>query len=147
MQQRPYSTTFGMLGNYNLRRCRAGFTLLEVMIAVAVIAIALVAVFGSQSQSLTFANEAKFNTTSALLAQKKMAEIETKRPLDMSSASGDFGEDFPGYQWDLRVGDISLAGTSTIEYLKQVDLTVFWGDREQYQYKLRLYRFVPKTKR
>jgi general secretion pathway protein I len=147
MQQRPYSITFGIFGNYNFRHFRAGFTLLEVMIAVAVIAIALVAVFGSQSQSLTLANEAKFNTTAALLAQKKMAEIEVKRPLEPGSASGDFGEDFPGYEWDLRVDDVSFTGASTVEYLKQVDLTVLWGDREQYQYRLRLYRFVPKTKR
>jgi general secretion pathway protein I len=147
MQQRPHSIPLGTLGNYNFGHFRAGFTLLEVMIAVAVIAIALMAVFGSQSQSLMLASEAKFNTTAALLAQKKMAEIEVKRPLEPGSASGDFGEDFPGYEWDLRVDDVSFTGASTVEYLKQVDLTVLWGDREQYQYRLRLYRFVPKTKR
>jgi prepilin-type N-terminal cleavage/methylation domain-containing protein len=52
-----------------------GFTLLEVMIAVAVLAIALAAVLGLQSRSLTLAAESRFNTTSALLAQGKMAEM------------------------------------------------------------------------
>ena len=65
-------------GQYS--RENSGFTLLEVMIAMAIIAIALVAVFGSQSQSLSLANEAKFSTTAALLAQSKMAEIETLNP-------------------------------------------------------------------
>ena len=50
-----------------------GFTLLEVMVAISILAIALVAVFGSQSQSLSLANEAKFNTTAPFLAQSKMA--------------------------------------------------------------------------
>ena len=54
----------------------SGFTLLEVMVAMAIIAIALTAVLGSQSKSLSLASEAKFSTTVALLAQSKMAEIE-----------------------------------------------------------------------
>ena len=41
----------------------AGFTLLEVMIAVAIIAIALMAVLGSQTQGLSLAGESRFNRT------------------------------------------------------------------------------------
>jgi len=124
-----------------------GFTLLEVMIAMAIIAIALVAVLGSQSQSLTLASEAKFNTTAALLAQSKMAEIETESMENLSSDSGDFGEDFPNYHWECTVGDLSLAGVEeALDFLKQIDLAVYWGNSEHYQYRIRLYRFVPKTK-
>ena len=124
-----------------------GFTLLEVMIAMAIIAIALVAVLGSQSQILTLASEAKFNTTAALLAQSKMAEIETESMENLSSDSGDFGEDFPNYHWECTVGDLSLAGVEeALDFLKQIDLAVYWGNSEHYQYRLRLYRFVPKIK-
>lgn len=124
-----------------------GFTLLEVMIAMAIIAIALVAVLGSQSQSLTLASEAKFNTTAALLAKSKMAEIETESMENLSSDSGDFGEDFPNYHWECTVGDLSLAGVEeALDFLKQIDLAVYWGNSEHYQYRIRLYRFVPKTK-
>jgi general secretion pathway protein I len=125
----------------------SGFTLLEVMIAMAIIAIALVAVFGSQSQSLSLANEAKFNTTAALLAQGKMAEIEILKGEDLASNSGDFGEDFPDYRWDLTVSDVAFAGAEEVlDRLKQISLSVTWGERDRYQYSLRLYRFVPKTK-
>jgi len=123
-----------------------GFTLLEVMIAIAIIAIALVAVFGSQSQSLSLANEAKFITTAALLAQSKMAEVETLSPGDLVSDSGDFGEDFPDYHWDLTVSDIEFAGAEEVsEYLKQIDLSLSYGEHGKYKYRLKLYRFVPKT--
>ena len=125
----------------------SGFTLLEVMIAIAIIAITLVAVFGLQSQSLSLANEAKFSTTAALLAQSKMAEIEAVNPEDLASDSGDFGENFPNYHWNLTVSDVSFIGTDEVlDYLKRIDLSIFYGEHSQYQYRLRLYRFVPKTK-
>jgi general secretion pathway protein I len=124
----------------------AGFTLLEVMVAMAIIAIALTAVFGSQSQSLTLASEAKFSTTAAFLAQSKMAEIEARKPEDLTSDSGDFGEDFPGYLWELSLKDATFDEPEGVsDDLKQIDLTVRWEDNDQYAYRLRLYRFVPET--
>lgn len=124
----------------------SGFTLLEVMIAIAIIAIALVAVLGSQSQSLSLASEAKFNTTAALLAQSKMAEVEAASPEELISNSGDFGEDFPDYRWELTVSDVGfLEAEEVLNYLKQIDLVVSWGEHKSYQYRVRLYRFVPKA--
>jgi general secretion pathway protein I len=124
-----------------------GFTLLEVMVAMAIIAIALTAVLGLQSQSLSLASEAKFSTTVAFLAQSKMAEIEAQKPEDLTSDSGDFGEDFPGYRWDLSVNDVTLDEPEGVsDHLKQIDLTISWEEYDQYQYRLRLYRFVPETK-
>jgi len=124
----------------------SGFTLLEVMVAMAIIAIALTAVLGSQSQSLSLASEAKFSTTAAFLAQSKMAEIEAEKPEDLTSDSGDFGEDFPGYRWDLTVNDVTLDEPEGVsDHLKQIDLTVSWEEHDQYRYSLKLYRFVPET--
>jgi general secretion pathway protein I len=124
-----------------------GFTLLEVMAAVAIIAITLVVIFGSQSQSVSLASEAKFTTTAALLAQSKIAEIEAETPGDLISNSGDFGEDFPGYHWESTVSDVGFSEAQEgVEHLKQIDLKVSWGEHDQYQYKLRLYRFVPTPK-
>ncbi|MBW1676821.1 MAG: type II secretion system minor pseudopilin GspI [Deltaproteobacteria bacterium] len=124
----------------------SGFTLLEVMVAIAIIAIALTAVLGSQSQSLSLASEAKFSTTAAFLAQSKMAEIETEKVEDLASDSGDFGEDFLGYRWDQSVNDVTFDEPEDVsDHLKQIDLTVSWEERDQYEYRLRLYRFFPKT--
>jgi len=117
------------------------------MIAVAIIAIALVAVFGSQSQSLSLANEAKFNTMAALLAQSKIAEMTAEKPEDLVSDSGDFGEDFPDYHWGLTVSDVTFGGAEEVsDYLKKIDLSLSYGEHGQYQYRLRLYQFVPKTR-
>lgn len=123
-----------------------GFTLLEVMFALAIIAIALTAVLGSQSQGISLASEAKFSTTAAFLAQSKMAEIEVKSERALPSDSGDFGEDFPGYMWELNVSSVTPDGPENVsDHLEQIDLKVSWGEDEQYQYNLRLYHFVPQT--
>ena len=117
-----------------------GFTLLEVMIAVALIAIALVTLLGSQSQSVFFANSAKFETMAALLAQSKMSEITIQAADSLSSDSGDFGEDYPGYAWEATVSDVSIEGLDAIsDYLKQIDLAVTWG---ALSYNLRLYHYL-----
>jgi general secretion pathway protein I len=129
-----------------LKQEEYGFTLLEVTVAMAIIAIALTAMLSSQSQSLSLANEAKFSTTATLLAQSKMAEFETLKPEDLVSASGDFGEDFPNYYWEMKVSDVTIPGAEeSSEYLKQLDLRISWGQVDQYQYHLRLFRFFPKT--
>lgn len=129
------------------KRKSFGFTLLEVMVAMAIIAIALTAVLGSQSQSVSLASEAKFNTTAPLLAQSKIAEIEVAEQDDLAGGSGDFGEDFPGYTWELSVEDIVFEKPENVsDLLKRIDLKVSWGEEELYQYRLRLYRFFPKSR-
>ncbi|MBL7226074.1 MAG: prepilin-type N-terminal cleavage/methylation domain-containing protein [Desulfobacteraceae bacterium] len=127
-------------------RVSPGFTLLEVMIAVAIIAIALMAVLGSQSQGLSLAGESIFNRTASLLAQGKMAEIEAvKDQRDLNSDSGNFGDEFPGYTWQLSVHEVLFDGAEKLsDRLKQIDLEVSWGSDELYQYRLTLYRFFPE---
>jgi len=88
------------------------------MVAMAIIAIALVAVLGSQSQSVSLASEAKFGTVAAFLAQSKMAEMEFLDPDDLTPDAGDFGEDFPDYRWDMQVSDVTLVESENIsDYL------------------------------
>ena len=128
-----------------LRGEKYGFTLLEVMVSMAIIAIALTAVLGSQSQSVSFATEAKFSTTASLLAQGKIAELEARKPEDLVSESGDFGEEFPDYAWEVTVEDVFFSEPENVSnHLVQINLMVSWGEEEQYQYRLRRYRFFPQ---
>ena len=123
-----------------------GFTLLEVMVAMAIIAIALTAVLGSQSQSVSLAGEAKFNTMAALLAQSKMAEIRLKKPEDLISDSGDFGDDFPGYVWQATLSPAALDIMEDLsDHLMQIHLEISWGENELYKYRLREFLFIPKS--
>jgi general secretion pathway protein I len=107
------------------------------MLAVAILAIALVAVFYSQSQSVSMANKARFATTAALLAQSRIAEIEAMASEDVSFGSGDFGDDFPDYSWQVDVAE------TQIEYLEKVEVTVINRKmKSDNSYRLVLYRFI-----
>jgi len=128
-----------------LNRSVGGFTLLEVMVAMSIIAIAMTAVLSSQSQSISLASEAKFSTTAALLAQSKMAETEWGNRLDLASDSGDFEEDFPGYTWQVKVEDVSMDLPENVSnHLKEMTVTISWGEEGVYRYQLKAYRFLPE---
>jgi general secretion pathway protein I len=119
----------------------SGFTLLEVMVAVAVMSIVLVSVYRMHSQSLTMNTAARFYTQAPLLAQSKMAAIETFPAGGFSEDSGDFGEQFPGYSWKVSEKDVASEVLGTVaEDLKQIDVTVSYND-DQFSYSLRTYRF------
>jgi type II secretion system protein I len=112
-----------------------GFTLMEVMIAMAILAIALVAVFQLHSQSISMSTESRFMTTAALLAQSKMVEVEAASTLTNHSEDGDFGPDYPQYTWRLEVGDTQLTQFKKIEVTVINKLFVSGGT-----YKLLLYK-------
>ena len=112
-----------------------GFTLMEVMIAMTILAIALVAVFQSQSQSVSMSADSRFMTTAALLAQSKMAEIEAGAALGNRKEDGNFGSDYPQYTWHLEIGDTQLAHFKKIEVTVTNSILVNRG-----QYKLVLYK-------
>jgi general secretion pathway protein I len=92
-----------------------GFTLLEVMLAMSILAIALVAVFQSQSQSISMMARSRFDTAAPLLAQAKMAEIEAVSSTDLTSDSGNFGDDYPGYSWSFERMETEIPGVEKVE--------------------------------
>ncbi|MCK5418858.1 MAG: prepilin-type N-terminal cleavage/methylation domain-containing protein [Desulfobacterales bacterium] len=123
------------------QRISFGFTLLEVMIALAVMAIVLVSVYRMHSQSLTMNTAARFYTQAPILAQGKMAELEALSSGAFPENSGDFGEQFPGYSWKTSVADITSEILGEVaEDLKRVDITVSLNEN-QFVYSLRTYRF------
>lgn len=96
------------------------FTLLEVMIAVSIIAIALVALFGSQSKSLSHATEANFNIVAPMLASGKLAELEGASDAP-NNDEGDFGEEFAGYTWKLETEDAQFATDGALTNLAKAE--------------------------
>jgi general secretion pathway protein I len=121
-------------------RTLSGFTLLEVMIALAVMSIVLVSVYRMHSQSLTMNTAARFYTLAPLLAQNKMAELETLSSDGFPDDSGDFGDQYPGYSWRSSLADVSSEVLGEVANdLKRIDLTVSYNE-DQFLYSLRTYR-------
>lgn len=117
-----------------------GFTLLEILVAVSIIAIVLVSVYKLHAQTISMSSITRFYATAPLLAQSKMAELEIQ-PLDeLAEGAGDFGDNFPNYRWNVAVNDVEseVLGQSAAN-LKQIDVTVALNNDES-TYSLRTYR-------
>ena len=117
-----------------------GFTLIEIMAAISIIAIVLVSVYKLHAQSVAMTSEVRFYATAPMLAQKKMAEIESKSIKDVSDESGDFGDQFPNYSFNIAISDVESKELGNVaENLKRIDITVSFN-KDEYTYDLRDYK-------
>lgn len=116
-----------------------GFTLMEVMVAMAILAIVLVSIYQLQSQSISMSTDSRFMTTAALLAQSKMVETENAPALSNKSENGDFGLDYPQYTWRLDISDTQLPQFKKIEVTVTNKLFISRGT-----YRLVLYKNTGK---
>ncbi len=95
-------------------RSDAGFTLIEVLIAVLILAMSLSVLLTSQSASMAAASRSREITTATLLARAKMIDIE-KRLVDEGFTAGDleeegdFGEEGnENVKWKYKVSEVEL---------------------------------------
>ncbi len=114
-----------------IQRTGRGFTLLEVMVALAIIAIVLVSVLRMQGQTISMNEAFRFYTIAPELAMSKMADIRLDIEDAVLTESGDFGEDFRGYNWQATVEDVTIETEEAREMeFKRVDVTVTYLENE-----------------
>ena len=124
------------------RQTASGFTLLEVMVGIAIMAIVLVSVYRMQAQTLTMNTAARFYTQAPMLAQSKLAQLEANSSGIIVGDSGDFGEKFPGYTWNISTAEVSSEALGEIAAdLKRIDMTVSFNS-DEYVYDVRTYLFM-----
>jgi len=83
-----------------------GFTLLEIVICLGLIALVLVAVFHLQAQNLDLQSEAQFMTTATWLLQERLSQIQSLDKIEEGTNTGDFGEDYPDYTYKQEVSEV-----------------------------------------
>ena len=103
----------------NRRGNDRGFTLLEIVICLGLIALVLVAVFRLQAQNLDLQSEAQFVTTATCLLQERFSHIRSLANVQEGTQSGNFGEDYPDYTYSQEV-----SGVFDMEGLFKVRVTV-----------------------
>ncbi len=119
----------------------AGFTLLEVMVALSVVAISLLAVYRMHSQTLFMDARGRFDTIATMLARQKLADLETMDLADFAGDSGDFGDDHPGYRWRIQSEAVSSEETKE-DGPNLVRFTLTISDQTDTQFTLDTYRIV-----
>lgn len=113
-----------------MRRAEAtrGFTLLEVLVAVAVLGLALVSLLGLHVRNIDLIARDQRVTEATLLARALMTEVETGPFPDLGATDGDFELDYPDRYPDLRWEREVL--TTPIPNVREVRVRVFRGEEE-----------------
>jgi general secretion pathway protein I len=109
-------------------RTKAGFTLIEVMVALAVVAIALLGLLGLQHQTLQSVVRASQMTTAALLAQELMTQTETGQFPALGVTTGNFESlhprRYPNFRWERRVEP-----SAVFPDIRKVRVLIHYGPR------------------
>jgi prepilin-type N-terminal cleavage/methylation domain-containing protein len=108
--------------NLGRGRLRAGFSLLEVMIALAIFFMAAFAILQSTSQSLGAARMLKQSTPDAL---SLIAELSLTNRLEEGVVEGDFGDLYPDFKWRRETVLVATNGLFQIDF----KITGFLGKR------------------
>lgn len=100
-----------------------GFTLLEVVIAVAIMGTALVVLIGSVNRNLDLSIKAKNMQIASTLAERIITQVELEGLPEIREENGTF-ERFPEFDWYLSVSpyNIGMLGTD----IRIVRIVITW---------------------
>ena len=101
-----------------LHRLNAGFSLVEVIVAVAILSIALVGLVHGISLALSSSKEAELQTTASMFAAGMIEELRAEGGVTDGQTQGDCGAELPLYRWTET---ITAAG---VDGLHQVDVSI-----------------------
>ena len=110
-----------------------GFTLLEVMIALAIAAGVLLTVISSLNYHLSIVGQDADETSAALLGRAKLDDPAFST---VKENKGNFAPDHPAISWEREITPTELPG------LNRVRLTVGWNDERK---KLSLVQYAPQN--
>lgn len=130
-----------------------GYSLLEVIVAFALLALALTLLLGSLSGAARQVHNADLRTRAMLHAQSLLAASGIEQPLQEGRAQGDWEDG--RYRWELQVEPYVDARASALPQgamnavsgptLAQLTLQVRWGEGDGERLQWRSLRLLPDT--
>jgi prepilin-type N-terminal cleavage/methylation domain-containing protein len=102
-------------------RSSSGFTFVELLVTMVLIAIVMPVVMQSIGLCTRLAGQSRREVEAACLAKTKLTELTAAQDWQSGSNRGDFGTDWPGFEWSMAVA--TWADDSAVT---QIDLTVTW---------------------
>ena len=85
----------------------SGFTLIEVLVSLSILAIALIAILNAAVSVQDALMSSQRKDRSAMLAEIKLAETRFRQHSQTGTESGTFA-DYPGYAWEVKVSPTQI---------------------------------------
>lgn len=94
----------------NLVNHNAGFSLVEVMVAILILGIALVGLTQGITTALSSSKESELQTVAALFAAGQIETLRAEKDLTDGTTDGDCGATLPLYRWKQTVSPTDIDG-------------------------------------
>ena len=121
----------------NPERSQKGFTLLEVLVALSIIAISLVVLLQSQSSNITRVYDSTALTKAALLCQDLLSDMDARKERGTGEWEGEEERDNVTFFWKKNIEP------SVVESMVHVTISVTWGKRgDSVPYVVETYRAI-----
>jgi len=119
----------------NVTPFNAGFSLIEVMVAILILGVALVGLTHGITTALESSKESEQQTTAALFAAGKIETLRAEGGLENGETDGDCGAGLAAYRWKQTISDADVDG------LHDVDVVVERAQDDQEIYELKTLLF------
>ena len=93
----------------------AGFSLVEVMVAILILGIALVGLTQGITTALVSSKESELQTTAALFAAGQIELLRAEKDLADGTGNGDCGAVLPLYRWKQTVSPADIGGLHDVD--------------------------------
>lgn len=118
-----------------MKKNSGGFTLIEVILALAIVGMSLSILSQGIIDSSKTENVAAGYTQATLLASRKIAEIETGVQQINSPSEGDYGNSHPNFRW------VIIPNQTSFTDVKEVKLSVIFTVSQK-EYRFDTTRFI-----
>ena len=104
-----------------------GFTLLEVMVAVSIMAMVLVTLLGLKNRTMQDVTQAEHITTATMLAKRMMVDTIVSKKREPVEEEGDFKDEdaFNDYAWKRTISLIPLFNNV---FITEIRVAVLWKE-------------------
>jgi general secretion pathway protein I len=119
----------------------AGFTLVEVMVAIVILAIALTGLTQGITTALASSKESELQATAALFAAGQIELLRAEKDLADGTDDGDCGTTLPLYRWKQTVSPTEIDGLHDVDVVVENSQT----GAEIYELKTLLFEIPADT--
>lgn len=102
-----------------------GFTLIEIMISLAVLGISLVVLLGLRNRDIAISSEANHIVEAALLARERITLFSMEKDKETIEKKGNFEDPNQDYKWAIAINETGFP------QIQELSVDVLWNEQNR----------------